>query len=137
MPGFVDDFVANYVRRDVDLTRIAYNAAHCDAYTLPRVVYNPTPAQSEQTNLKSALDSLWEAQLREIHQRQVQQCIELIPYLRARRNQIENQIFLLEKGGYEMWPDIKSLKDQLARNQERLNTRLRSYRILTGEDYAG
>lgn len=122
--------INEYVRRDVDLTRIAYNAAHCDAYTLPRIVYNPNHATT-------ALDSLWEAQLREIHQRQVQQCIELIPYFRERRNQIENQIFLLEKGGYEMWPDIKSLKDQLARNQERLNTRLRSYRILTGEDYAG
>lgn len=119
--------INEYVRRDVDLTRIAYNAAHCDAYTLPRIVYNPTHAQSDW----------WEAHLREVHQRQVQQCIEQIPYFRARRNQIENQIFLLEKGGYEMWPDIKSLKVQLARNQERLITRLRSYRILTGEDYAG
>ena len=120
--------INEYVRRDVDLTRIAYNAAHCDPYVIPRIVYNPTHEQSD----------LWEAQLREAyHQHRVQQCVEQIPYFRARRNQIENQIFLLEKGGYEMWPDIKSLKDQLARNQERLNTRLRSYRILTGEDYAG
>lgn len=132
MPDFNE-----YVRRDVDLTRIAYNAAHCDTYVIPRVVYNPTAAQSEPTRLESVIDDWWEAHQREIHQRQVQQCIEQIPYFRARRNQIENQIFLLEKGGYEMWPDIKSLKDQLARNQERLNTRLRSYRILTGEDYAG
>ena len=132
MPDFNE-----YVRRDVDLTHIAYNAAHCDTYTLPRVVYNPTPAQSEQTSLEFSINDWWEAHLREEHRRQVQRCIEQIPYFRDRRNQIENQIFLLEKGGYEMWPDIKSLKDQLARNQERLNSRLRSYRILTGEDYAG
>lgn len=132
MPDFNE-----YVRRDVDLTRIAYNAAHCDTCAIPRVVYNPTQAQSEPTSHKSALADLWEEHFRELHQRQVQQCIEQIPYFQARRNQIENQIFLLEKGGYEMWPDIKSLKVQLARNQERLNTRLRSYRILTGEDYAG
>ena len=138
MPQFFDDFAGNYARYYDATPRVTYDESHRGAGDQPRIHIPETQVSEAQASeaTKTIMD-WYEEYKRKERQRVVQQCIELIPYFQARRNQIENQIFLLEKGGYEMWPDIKSLKDQLARNQERLNTRLRAYRILTGEDYAG
>lgn len=133
MPWSFDDFAGNYARYYDATPRVTYAESHRGAGDLPRI-HIPETQASEAT--KTLMDWYDEYERNE-RRRMVEQVTSQIPYFRDRRNQIENQIFLLEKGGYEMWPDIKNLKEQLARNQERLNIRLRAYRSLTGEDYAG